>query len=408
MNRTTPTLRLGFLIVAAWFISSAAPAGAFTFTDCNGFQCEWGKYPVPFYVRNPLGATFEDEDAALSEIEASFHRWEYKRQTFCKPLEFTYAGRAKTADPAVYDQKNLVYFENELWLYGSDALAITTCWYDQTGEMKDCDIAINAVSHHWSIDGAPGTYSIRSTLTHEVGHFWGLDHSSIMWATMYAYYNANNKPEDLDGDDIKAAAVRYCTGEMPADDLEEPNDSFGSAKFLLDRTELNDLRLYDDDWWRIDLQQGRRIKITAQDDRSDRAKYFELYEENGELVDREFCLGDCAQALGEAGAARAVYLRVDGDFDNRHITDELYNLLIEQILPGEEGDLHDDDVPVDDDTEEKEKDHTRGCRFSGVTSGDPPSGGGIGWLLALGGLLVLIAFLRRPVRQGVKHGHLPQ
>lgn len=108
---------------------------------------------------------------------------------------------------------NIVLFQDTKWGYTSadNNLAKTTVTFDdETGEILDADIEINHAYNGFTISEENVEYDLVSVVTHEVGHFIGLDHSLDSLATMNATYERGTIDlRTIEPDDVAAACAAY-------------------------------------------------------------------------------------------------------------------------------------------------------------------------------------------------------
>ena len=110
---------------------------------------------------------------------------------------------------------NVILFQDDDWKYrGIDGtLAKTSVTYnDETGEIYDADIEVNAANNTVTITDDPKKieYDLQAILTHEVGHFIGIAHSPESSAVMFASYSPGSIAQrKLTPDDVEAVCAIY-------------------------------------------------------------------------------------------------------------------------------------------------------------------------------------------------------
>ncbi len=175
----------------------------------------WQTMPVPFVVNSQCVGTQEDKTACLDAVQKSFTTW---TAPDCTMLRFNNQGTTDRTDVG-YDQANsgqninLIVWSFTNWPHEAAALALTTTTYmPSTGVIVDADMEVNGQNFEWRVLSEPDSQytDIQNVVTHEAGHFIGLDHVNDPSATMYptAPYGEISKRQ-LAQDDINGVCTIY-------------------------------------------------------------------------------------------------------------------------------------------------------------------------------------------------------
>ena len=212
-------------------------------TDENGCPTDgeklfWTSACISYAV-NELGTQDLDPADTREIIKKTFQAWSdvpcpkggVAKMTFqerdpvsCKKSEYNKEDR----------NLNVVLFQDDDWKYrGIDGtLAKTSVTYnDETGEIYDADIEVNAANNTVTISDNPAKiqYDLQAIMTHEVGHFIGVAHSSDSSAVMFASYSPGSIAQrKLTEDDMAAVCAIYPPKSDAACDV-EPRGGFSDT-----------------------------------------------------------------------------------------------------------------------------------------------------------------------------------
>jgi hypothetical protein len=178
-------------------------------------QVKWSSMPITWKLNATQGTRVTGARTFATVVQNSFDTWEALKNSTAN-IDFTLGGN--TTASYGYDQVNIVKtnltqtdWDNS---GAGSALAVTlVSTATLTGEILDADIIFNP-AENFSLDATTPSdkYDFESVLTHEVGHFLGLDHSAILSATMFPRVGTGvSLPRVLSVDDVAGVSSIYPT-----------------------------------------------------------------------------------------------------------------------------------------------------------------------------------------------------
>lgn len=173
------------LLLSLGCLLPAAGAHAYVLKQTEtGKSVRWAEMPVRFKVSG-AGARDLSRAEARQAVAQAFAPW-----TRVDGAAVVFVDEGETDRPVGFKpgavNQNVIAWSRDAWPFEPDALAMTVTAYQQnSGRLVDADILVNEDDYSWGV-GKDAENDLVNALTHEVGHFLGLAHSTNPEATMFA------------------------------------------------------------------------------------------------------------------------------------------------------------------------------------------------------------------------------
>jgi hypothetical protein len=225
MNSNRFRFVVAALLVAVVALTLASPASAFIRLTRQGttgiVQAHWYDSELPLLsVVNPTNSD-QPYATAFSVVMASAKAWENVNTSYftVNPVDYT-SGPYLPPSLSTTDGQNSMFFDmtGANFATGSGVIAFVRSIVDLTdGHTLDADLVFNDKEMYASVTdpvtpAPPGQYAVdlQSVITHEYGHYFSLDHTSVANATMIPFILTNSTVQrTLELDDQAGVSAVY-------------------------------------------------------------------------------------------------------------------------------------------------------------------------------------------------------
>ncbi len=196
-------------ILLGFFLMASAESRAYVrIKTTGGIPIKWPQMPVTWYY-NHNGFTQLTSQQMVSVVSTGFSAW---GAPACSAVKAQYNGTT-TAQWNQNDRQNVIIWNSQIpSAQYPQALALTIPNANAQGILLDADIIFNT-SYQWSLNPTGQQFDVLGTVTHELGHLLGLDHTNVPSATMYPTAAPGLCPcRTLKQDDIDGICAIYPSG----------------------------------------------------------------------------------------------------------------------------------------------------------------------------------------------------
>ena len=215
-------MRVVLMVLTTLALSGVSSAFVRYLTE-GGVPLQWFVPAIELVVA-PLPEGF-DEASTLQAVDDSIAAW---TSLDCDPPTLT-ATIDRSAALSDSDSKNSIVWVTDPGAWSARGFSVTELARTLvihrvvSGTIVDADIAVNVAGFAFSTGPScvVDRYDLRSTITHELGHFFGLDHSLDPEATMRAKNDVGDcEMRTLHPDDRAGFCATYDRPEQPEPDPE--------------------------------------------------------------------------------------------------------------------------------------------------------------------------------------------